>query len=391
MLKKFLSIFIISNLTCFLFISCNKSSSPSAPTKEDPSEPVVPPLSLTGGEGLSSSIKLLKEKFKQEQNNLVVSGLSLDYATCMLANGVTAQSLKELESFFETTTEAKTNELSGKLQTIKTSSTLEISNSIWGNHFQEQYKMNMKNKLDVDVQDLPDNTKVINDWVTQKTHNKIQKLFEEGPTNNMTSYLVNTIFFKGLWESKFDQAMTRDREFTTLSGSKIQVKTMSQTETIDYAKDNDMESIRLTYADGGSMRIYLPKEGVDFNSFIQGLSKDKLLNMKYSSKKLKVFLPKFEIKSDIDVKAIFESLNIKKIFEHTNRDFGTMMTQLPSYVEDIKQKAVITVDEEGTVATAATGVTVVSLGIDQTPTFMANRPFLFYVDEGDFLGVYTGK
>ena len=208
MFKKFLSIFIISSLTCFLFISCSKSTPHSHPAKKDPFKPVVPPLSLNDGEGLSSSIKLLKEEFKQNQSNLVVSGLSLDYALCMLANGATAQSLQELESFFEKTTVEKTNELNGKLQTIKNSSTIEIANSIWGDHFQEQYKTDMNSKLDAEVLALPDNTKVINDWVDQKTHNKIPKVLEEGsPTSH--SYLVNTIFFKDSWEFKFNESMTK--------------------------------------------------------------------------------------------------------------------------------------------------------------------------------------
>ena len=393
MLKKFLSIFVISSLVCLGIISCKKNSHPSSSSNEDlsPSQD-VPPLSLNDGEGLSSSIKLLKEQFKKDKTNLVVSGLSVDFATCMLADGATGESLQQLESFFEKSKDEKTNELRGKLQTIKTSETLEISNAIWGNLFQEQYKTDMKNKLDVDAIALPGNTKAINDWIAEKTHGKIQHILEEEPTTPSSSYLANTIYFNGLWASKFDKNDTENRKFTTLSGSKIEIPTMLKYKSeIDYASDDDMESIRLKYKDGGTISIYLPREGKDFISFIQGLSKAKLLNMNYQTQVMHLALPKFEIQSDIDVKAILKSLNVTKIFDQTNKDFGVMMTQLPSYVEAIKQKAVITVDEEGTEAAAATGSALMSLGIDRTPRFLVNRPFLFYLSEGDFLGVYTGK
>ena len=382
MFKKFLSIFIVSSLTCFLFISC--SDSDDSPESR---------WTFNDGEGLSSSIKLLKEKFKEDQNNLVVSGLSLDYATCMLANGATGQSLQELESFFEKNTVEKTNKLSSMLETIKNSGTLEVANSIWGNRFQEQYKTDMKNKLDAEVLALPDNTKVINDWIAEKTHNKIQQLLEEqNIVGEYPTYLVNAIFFKGLWTSKFDTRDTMDREFTTLEGSKIQVPTMFNNTEVDYATNEDMESIRLTYQDGGIMSIYLPKEGVDFNSFIQGLSKDKLLNMEYTNLEMDIFIPKFEIESTLDVKAIMESLNIHRIFDPTNTDFSVMTTDTNRYVTAFKQKATIKIDEEGTEAAAATEITLdKSVSIGEDITFRANRPFLFYVSEGDFLGVYTGK
>ncbi len=386
MFKNYVPIFIMSSLICFLSISCsNKSDKDSGPEKEVPA--------LAGGEGLSSSIKLLKEQFKNVQNNLIVSGLSVDFATTMLANGATGDSLQELESFLEKTTAEKNNALSGMLENIKYSKTIEISNAIWGNQFQDQFKEDMKNKLNADAQALPSNTKTINDWIAQKTHNKIKKMLAEGPTNPASSYLVNTIFYKGFWASKFDKADTIDRDFTTLTESKIKVPTMSQDKiSVEYAEDEDMESIKLKYKNGGTMSIFLPKEGKDFATFIQDLSKDKLLNMEYITKKMDVLIPKFEIESDIDVKAIMQSLGVTKIFDSNAAELGGML-KVQSYIEAIKQKAVVKVDEEGTEAAAATVVKAVAsaIGGEERFIFWANRPFVFYVSEGDFLGVYTGK
>ena len=45
----------------------------------------VPPISI-------STLNMLKESFKTDQNNTVISGLSVDFATDMLANGATGTS-----------------------------------------------------------------------------------------------------------------------------------------------------------------------------------------------------------------------------------------------------------------------------------------------------------
>ena len=56
-------------------------------------------------------------------------------------------------------------------------------------------------KGDVQSADLENNsvaeTEKINEWVRNKTNNKIQKLFEEPIEKNVTIVILNVLYFKG--------------------------------------------------------------------------------------------------------------------------------------------------------------------------------------------------
>ena len=118
-----------------------------------------------------ASIDLLKESFKENKNNMVISGLSVMFATDMLANGTTGESLKQLTSFMGGAVEDKNAELKNKLNNLP--ATLEISNSIWGNDFKPAYKTKLESIFGTIAYPLPKHTDVINSWIKRKTHGKI--------------------------------------------------------------------------------------------------------------------------------------------------------------------------------------------------------------------------
>ena len=52
--------------------------------------------------------------------------------------------------------------------------------------------------------------KTINTWVEKKTNNKIKNLIAKGVLDSMTRLvLTNAIYFKGNWQSQFEEARTR--------------------------------------------------------------------------------------------------------------------------------------------------------------------------------------
>ena len=68
--------------------------------------------------------------------------------------------------------------------------------------------------------------KLINDWVEQKTEKKIKDLIPEGILNSLTRLvLVNAIYFKGDWASKFEEDSTREANFY-VGEDKVVVKLM---------------------------------------------------------------------------------------------------------------------------------------------------------------------
>ncbi len=59
----------------------------------------------------------------------------------------------------------------------------------------------------------------INNWVEEKTGNRIRSLIPEGVINPMTRLVItNAIWFKGNWVKQFDKNKTTDADFMTGSG-----------------------------------------------------------------------------------------------------------------------------------------------------------------------------
>lgn len=340
----------------------------------------------------SSTVNILKKSFETNKDNTVISGLSLDFSVGMLANGVKGQSLEELTNFLETSIEDKTKELQEKAQHLPR--TLQISNSIWGNEFKKTYKSLIENTFKASAQPLPANTDVIDKWIKKKTHGKIKELLGSNPTAPSGLFLVNTVYFKDKWEDPFKKENTRRKTFHAFFGNDKKVEMMFKHDDILYAENFELQSVKLPYENGGYMIIFLPKSNVNFEEFVSGLSADDL-QLNYTEQDVKLYLPKFKIEQETNIKNLFSSMGIKEMFNPNTMDLADISTRENIYVADIKQKAVVEVDESGTVAAAATEI---EMGYTDTfyepsPTieFVADRPFLFFISQGDFIGFYTGS
>ena len=113
------------------------------------------------------------------------------------------------------------------------------------------------------------------------------------------------------------------------------------------------------------------------------------LGFRYEHKNVNVSLPKFETEYKFELNDFMKQLNIPIFKYDENVDFSVMCS--PCYVENIVQQATFRLDEEGTVAAAAT-VVELTFGIEsdwETPkNFNANRPFVYIINDGLFAGVY---
>ena len=70
--------------------------------------------------------------------------------------------------------------------------------------------------------------KKINQWVEDKTKNKIQDLLQSGSVSSNTKLvLVNAIYFKGNWLTEFDKSKTQKNTFTLESNETVQADMMT--------------------------------------------------------------------------------------------------------------------------------------------------------------------
>merc|ERR1719290_457731 len=172
--------------------------------------------------------------------------------------------------------------------------------------------------------------KLINGCVEEKTRDKIKDLIPEGVLDDMTRLvLVNAIYFKGDWASKFDESRTREANFYVSKTETVKAKMMKQTLGVNfkYIKELDAEVVELPYKGNRlSMYIVLPKELAGLSDVENKLNEKNVINIfdVNHKKKSYIVLPKFKLEQTLDMKEHFEKLGITRMFVGGKADFSGM-------------------------------------------------------------------
>ncbi|NWI16968.1 SERP3 protein, partial [Crypturellus soui] len=202
--------------------------------------------------------------------------------------------------------------------------------------------------------------------------------------------VVSTTYFKSTWQKKFSFMDTQILPFTTAEGSTLKVPTMHHTAEVNYGRFQTasleaLSVLELPYVgDEISMFVLLPGHRGTALSRLESQLSAKAVTLWASSLKrtrMDVFLPRFSIQSNFDLKTAFSALGITDIFDPINADFRGISEQGSLYVSEALHKAKIEVAEDGTKASGATAM--VLLKRSRTPVFRADRPFTFLLRQAD--------
>jgi len=89
-------------------------------------------------------------------------------------------------------------------------------------------------------------------------------------------------------------------------------------------------------------------------------------------------MPKFNLKSELDLKQMFSSFGHEKLFSQAVQHNYSKMTDSDVFISDAVHQATIEVDEKGTVAAAATAVMMMLRCMPAPPVHITiDKPFLF--------------
>ena len=132
-----------------------------------------------------------------------------------------------------------------------------------------------------------------------------------------------------------------------------------------------------------SMVVLLPNKKVPLVRVIDNLrilglhTVIKHLNQSEEDSELEIHLPRFSISSDYKLNYILQRMGLFDLFDSKRANLSKI-SKHATFVSQFVQKAVIDVDEKGTVAAAVTG----SLSFQSIPSqFYVNRPFAFMIVE----------
>lgn len=218
----------------------------------------------------------------------------------------------------------------------------------------------------------------INGWVADHTADQIPTLFPQGTINSLTRLvLANAVFFHGDWKVPFRKD-SRNEIFHALTGD-VSVPTMHGNYNAWIWSGPGFNAAAIDYVgDTASMIIVVPDAGT-FAGFESALTADSLgaiLAGAQPSGSADLIMPRFRFATDVALNDTLSALGMSVVFG-VGADFSGINGERDLLVQSVVHKAIIAVDEKGTTASAATGV---SVGlVSAPPTLVVDRPFLFLI------------
>uniref|UniRef100_A0A8C6H424 Serine (or cysteine) peptidase inhibitor, clade B, member 6b n=1 Tax=Mus spicilegus TaxID=10103 RepID=A0A8C6H424_MUSSI len=238
----------------------------------------------------------------------------------------------------------------------------------------------------------------INAWVAKKTEDKITELLSSGSVNSNTPLvLVNAIYFRGNWEKQFNKEDTQEMPFHVTKDVVKPVQMMFQKSTfkMTYVEEISTNILLLPYVGNElNMIIMLPDEHIELSMVEKEITYKKFIEWtrldKMEEEEVEVFLPKFKLEENYDMKDVLCRLGMTDAFEEGMANFSGIASKEGLFLSKVIHKSFVEVNEEGTEAAAATAA---NIGFRcMVPYFCANHPFLFFIQHSRTSGiVFCGR
>lgn len=258
---------------------------------------------------------------------------------------------------------------------------LSIANGLWSDGsmpMSPDFVKRCKTSYQADVTSLdfqkPGAANEIEKWVQEKTHGKISGLISADALLNVHALLTNAVYFHGKWTSQFPKNQTAPQSFHLATGGEKKVQMMHQSSLSGaYRQGDGFEAAALDYRDS-HIRLYaiLPSPG---SSPEQALAKISMDQLKASAghTNLDLRLPRFTLDYKEELTDALSGMGMGAAFQP-----GANFTRMGSpgfYIGGVVHKTRLEVDEEGTVAAAATAIKMLPSSVPRVKTLVFDRPF----------------
>lgn len=378
----------------FLLLQCSHTTEPEVEIARELTPAEKSLVQSSGDFGLKFFRQIVST---EKDQNIFVSPLSISMALGMTLNGAAGTTQSAMEQTLELSglSQGEINQsyrsLIDLLTGLDRNVIFEIANSIWYRQemtFEQAFiELNQKYFDAVvramDFGDAEGAAHIINAWVNEKTHGKIDRIVEAGDINwGTVMFLINAIYFKGSWQYQFDPANTFDQGFALANGSTKAVPMMHLSGALRYAENDLFQSVDLLYGSGKySMTVFLPKSGTDIDALAQQMNASNWQNWLAAFEEVDVdlALPKFTLKYELELSKALTALGMGIAFDAGNADFTGMHKDGGLYIGKVKHKTFLEINEEGTEAAAVTSVEIERTSVPVNIQMQINRSFLFAI------------
>jgi serpin B len=367
-----------------------RQSSPSATT----AQPGIAANSVN-----AFGLKLLAEMSGHaKRENVFISPLSVFFALAMTESGAAGQTRADMRKALAVPATAGEHALhesaSALLKSLQSQKgvRLAIANALWSDTrwpLAPSFVERCRNLYQADATTLdlssPGPADTINAWVKQKTEGKIPTIVSPDNLRGSPAVLTNAVYFKGGWEYKFDKSETKEGDFhlaqdKAKSAHEARIKKVAFMHRGSlprgYRSGPGYEAAALPYA-SSDIVLYaiLPAPG---KTPEEALAKISIASLRSASQpvELDLKLPKFTLDFAAELNRPLEEMGMASAFRG-GADFVPMGSP-KFYIGQVLHKTRLEVDEEGTVAAAATATVMRATGAMrpmEKKTLVFDRPF----------------
>ena len=354
-----------------------------------------------------------------EEENPVLSPVSAYVALSMVGLGAQDSTKEEFAAVLgdDTDITAICDSLMTALPTTSENTTVTLANSAWINDnftvydswladmdavmHSEVFHTNLANPAIVEN---------VNEWVKRNTNGLIETMTDRPFDANTSLVLFNTIYFKAKWENSFDSEAVYEDAFYSETGNELRTQIMHKESMMQYIANDFAEGVILPYrtaqdADGNFAFVAL--KPIDEDGTIRDVCEqltdtvidDMIVNQQTMQVNLK--LPKYEISFDRELNQSLVNMGLQSAFDAASANFKGIgesslgQSQNNLYIDLVRQKAKVIVDEEGTEAAAATGIMMrfAAARPQEAKDVWFDRPFVYIIMDMDkeiplFIGIF---
>ena len=236
----------------------------------------------------------------------------------------------------------------------------------------------------VDFAGDPDGARdTVNRWVASQTDNRIPELFAPGSLDSSTRLAIaNAILFAGSWDRQFDSSHTQPGAFHLADGTTVMPQMMSKQDALAFAPIHGGRLAVMPFAGKDlSFVVLLPNTAEGLPALEAGLDAANLEQAIASASVIgeaaEVRFPKLAITSAFDLQTTLRALGVTSVFDPARADLSGIDGATDLVVDSAVHKAVLTVDEHGAEAAAATGIGVTTTSLPSP--FEVDHPFAFLI------------
>ncbi|MCL3780429.1 serpin family protein [Prolixibacteraceae bacterium JC049] len=342
-------------------------------------------------EALNSYSFELYHRLNSKKENLFISPVSTYYAMMMFYEGAKGKTKQEFEKVLHINSlkQAEKDYLLHLVRNRDNSANMNVFNAIWLHQpfwINADYKKRVGTKYataisQADFNNSDDVACTINNWVADKTNNRITRIVKgENISPQMPLLLANAVYFKAEWAKKFKKKYTQPGIFFVNSSLQQETPFMSQTEHLDYFENDQFQFVSKSYKNSELIFcVLLPKKLFELES-IEKQMNPHFLNEIFDnckSEEIKLFLPKIKMKESYRLNGALSSLGLKSAFS-SNANFKGLSSESSLWLGQVVHKTWLEIDEEKTEAAAATSTFYIR-GLPRYKIVKSDHPFVFFV------------